>query len=305
MTSPGGTSTSKLKAASPRWLLRAANASTRAFALSTVRSRRGPDFLIVGSKRGGTTSLFNYLIQHPGILGTYPRLRAKKSTDFFFGNGPTHLFWYRSNFHSEIFRTMRTRELGYRPLACEASPYYIWDPRVAAKVCAFDPGMKAILVVRDPVRRAWSHYHERVQNGVEPLTFAQALTFEDNRLEGEVERMLEDPRYHSTAHDWYSYRTRGEYLPQIQNWLQHFDRDQLLVLVSEDLYSRTQPTIDDICRFLEIPTFTVPSISAFNATWRTQEGVPQSEAVKLRRHYARHNRALGDFLGRELTWSND
>lgn len=302
MTPPRILSTSQLKSVSPRWLLHAADMSTRTFALSTVRLRSGPDFLIVGTKRGGTTSLFNYLIQHPGILGTYPRLRAKKSTDFFFGNGKSSERWYRSHFHTETYRAVQARTLGYRPLGFEASPYYIWDPRVAPQVRAFNPSIKAILLVRDPVRRAWSHYQERVQNGVEPLTFAQALAVEDDRLGGEVERMLENPGYHSTAHDWYSYRSRGEYLPQIQNWLAHFDRDQLLVLRSEDLYTQTQTSIDDICRFLEIPTFAAPTFKAFNATWRTHADVPRSEAAELSRHYADHVSALEEFLGKELAW---
>lgn len=294
--------TTALKTRTPRWALKAADLSSRMVAATTAGDRMGPDFLVVGTKRGGTTSLFNYLIQHPGILGTYPRPRAKKSTQFFFADRSHTPRWYRSNFHSETYRRMLRRRLGFRPLGFEASPYYIWDPRVAYQAHLFSPNLKAIVLLRDPTRRAWSHYQERVQNGVEPLSFAQALEVEDDRLRGEIERMRRDPGYHSTAHDWYSYRARGEYLSQLQNWHSVFPREQLLVLRSEDLYTRTQETIDEVCSFLDIPTFALPAKGPFNATWRTRDDVPAGEAELLRSHFSTHNQALELYLGRPMGW---
>lgn len=291
-----------VKAHIPRWALRTADLSSRTVAVTTVGDRKGPDFLIVGTKRGGTTSMFNYLIQHPGLLGTYPRPRSKKSTQFFFADRSHTVRWYRSNFHSETYRRVLRGRLGYRPLGFEASPYYLWDPRIALQAHRFSPGLKAIVLLRDPTRRAWSHYQERVQNGVEPLTFGQALDVEADRLDGEIERMLADPSYHSTAHDWYSYRTRGEYLAQIQNWHSVFPREQLLILRSEDLYTRTQEVIDEVCTFLDVPTFVLPAKGPFNATWRTRDDVPATEADLLRSHFSTHNRALESYLGRSMGW---
>lgn len=292
----------RLKAASPRWALKAADVTTRAVALGTALDRPGPDFLVIGTKRGGTTSLFRYLVQHPGILGTFPRMRAKKSTDYFFAGNSSSEVWYRSHFHSETYRKKIARRIGYRPLGFEASPYYVWDPRIAGRAKELDPSLKAIVLLRDPVRRAWSHYQERVQNGVEPLTFAQALDAEDDRLEGEVERMIEEPSYHSTAHDWYSYRTRGEYVPQLENWHACFPREQLLVLRSEDLYAQTQAVYDTVCDFLGIPRFDLPSRTPHNATWRTRDDVPDDSARELRQHYVSRNSSLEDYLDIEIAW---
>lgn len=293
---------STLKARAPRWLLDGADASTRALALATVGDRPGPDFLVVGTKRGGTTSLYNYLMQHPGILGTFPRLRSKKSTNFFFADRPRSNLWYRSHFHTQTFRRVLESRLGYRPLGFEASPYYIWDPRIAPRVHDLYPHLKAVVLLRDPVRRAWSHYQERVQNGVEPLTFDQALNVENARLMGEVERMSADPHYHSTAYDWYSYRRRGEYLSQIQNWHVHFPMDQLLILRSEDLYARPQQVVDDVCTFLGIPRHPLPDARAFNATWRTRSSIPAAQESLLREHYSGHNRDLEDYLRTGFGW---
>lgn len=294
--------TADLKARSPRWLLDTADRTTRTIALATAVDRPVPDFVIAGTKRGGTTSLFNYLLQHPGLLGTYPASRGRKSTDFFFADSTESSRWYRSHFHSETYRRLRRRSLGYRPLGFEASPYYMWDLRVAAKASELVPNLKSIFILRDPVRRAWSHYQERVQNGVEPLSFADALDAEPARLAGETERMATDPGYHSNAHDWYAYRSRGEYLPQVTNWHSSFPADQLLVLRSEDLYTSTQDVMDQICSFLGVPAFVLPSTTAHNATWRTRDQVPEAQAHDLRLHYRPHNQALADYLGRPLEW---
>lgn len=296
------TQSDRLKRLAPRWALDVADVATRGVALATAADRPFPDFLIVGAKRGGTTSLFNYLAQHPGILGMYPQVRGKKSTDYYFaGKGQTSR-WYRSHFHAETYRKIMARRLGYRPLSFEASPYYIWDPRIAPEVARSAPETRAILLLRDPAKRAWSHYQERVQNGVEPLSFADALGAEEQRLEGELSRMLADRNYHSTAWDWYSYRSRGEYLGQILNWEANFPREQLLTLTSEQLYQDTQATIDKVCTFLSIPSFTLPITRAYNATWRTKESAPAAETESLMNHYRPHNEALESHLGHSLPW---
>ena len=292
----------ELKRRTPRWVLDGADAATRAFALATASRRPFPDFLIVGTKRGGTTSLFNYLVRHPGVLGMFPQIRGKKSTDFYFADRQHQDAWYRSHFHTDAHRRLLERQIGYRPLSFEASPYYMWDPRIAAAVAARAPATKAIVLLRDPVKRAWSHYQERVQNDVEPLPFREALLAEDRRLSGELERMLEDPTYHSSAWDWYSYRSRGEYVDQLDMWAEHFPAEQILVIFSEELYSNTQATMDLVCDFLMIPTFEMPTTRAFNATWRTKEGIPESDAVALRAHYQSYNQRLSERIDRQLPW---
>lgn len=291
-----------MKARVPRWALDATNTVSRTAGLATAFDRPMPDFLIAGTKRGGTTSLFNYLVQHPGILALYPQLRGRKSTDFYFADSGRSERWYRSHFHTETYRRLLARRLGYRPLSFEASPYYIWDPRTAAKVAALAPSTKTILLVRDPVARAWSHYQERVQNRVEPLGFEEALAAESDRIDGELSQMLSDPHFHSTAWDWYSYRSRGEYLGQILTWVEHFPREQLLVLPSEDLYSDTQGTVDAICAFLGIPRHQLPKTKPYNATWRTKDAPPEAAAAQLAAHYEPHNSALEEYLGRPLNW---
>lgn len=294
---------SDLKAKTPTWVKDIANTGTRGWAYLTAGDRPMPDYLIIGCKRGGTTSLFNYLVRHPGVLHMYPQVRENKSTDYFFKPNGHSERWYRSHFPSERYRRGLERTLGYRAQAGEASPYYVWDPRIAGKVRAAAPDVRSILLLREPVRRAWSHYQERVQNGVEPLTFAQALDAEDARLEGELERMAADPAYYSAAHDFYAYRERGNYAPQIRNWLASFPKEQLLVVFAEDLYTDTQGTFDQVCDFLSLPRIQMATTKSFNATWRTKGLPPAPEADRLRAFYEPLQAELAELVGRPLPWA--
>ncbi len=301
-TGPHMSTMMQLKERSPRWVKDAANATTRRYALATVSQRTLPDFLVIGTKRGGTTSMFNYLMLHPGVLGLFPQSRHRKSSDYFFKNQHENDAWYRSHFHTKAFRALKARQLGYAPVAGEASPYYMWDPRIAAKAYAVNPRLKAIALLRDPVERAWSHYQERTANGVEPLSFEDALSAEDDRVAGELERMSADTTYYSTPHDWYTYRSRGIYLPQVQNWRSVFPDDQLLVLRSEDMYADVQGVCDRISDFLGIPPSPLPTTRTFGAGRRST--MPEGARAQLQEFFAPHNAALEEYLGRPLGWSS-
>lgn len=291
-----------IKDRSPRWAKDAADAATRRYALATVRWRARPDFLVIGTKRGGTTSLFNYLMLHPGILGLFPGSRGKKSSDYFFKQRHHGEKWYSSHFHTSAYRHLLERRLGYAPVAGEASPYYMWDPRIASEAFDVNPQFKAVALLRDPVERAWSHYQERVANGVEPLSFEDALAAEDARLAGELERMSADERYYSTAHDWYAYRTRGLYLSQLQNWRSVFPEGQLLVVRSEDMYADVQRVFDQVCEFLGVPPYRLPTTRTFGSSWRSSR-MPEGARAELTRYFRPHNQELEEYLGRSLGWS--
>lgn len=294
------TSFISIKDRSPRWARDAAIIATRGFGRATARTRRVPDFLVIGTKRGGTTSLFNYLMMHPGVLGLYPRPRLQKSTDYFFKRFDRGEQWYRSNFHTQAFRDRLAGRLGYEPRSGEASPYYVWDPRVAQRAYDVNPDIKAVMLVRNPVERAFSHWQERVHNGVEPLTFEQALDAEEARTAGELERMRADPLYYSEAHDWYTYRSRGIYLPQLEHWTSVFPAEQLLVICSEDMYADVQGTFDRVSAFLGLPPHRLPTTKTFNASQRLP--MPEAAREELTEFYAPHIRALSDHLGRPLIW---
>ncbi|MFT4108331.1 sulfotransferase family protein [Propionicimonas sp.] len=294
---------STLNSISPQWIKNLANSTTRGWAWLSAGDRPLPDYLIIGCKRGGTTSLFNYLVDHPGVLRMYPLSRGLKSTDFFFKRAGHTVRWYRSHFPSETYRRRLAGQLGYRPVSGEASPYYVWDPRVAARVKSVAPQAKCILLLRDPVKRAWSHYQERRENNTEPLSFAQAIDAEDARLDGELDRMLADPEYYSEAWDFFSYRQRGVYAPQIRTWLEHFPREQLLVIYAEDLYRKTEETFGEVCDFLGIPRARMATTQGYNSMPGSKDKPPQDVVDALRDFYRPQVAELEELVGRPAPWT--
>lgn len=289
-----------VKDLAPRWVKDVANATTRQYAVSTSRWRPWPDFLLVGTKRGGTTSLFNYLLQHPGVLGMFPQARGLKSPAYFFERYALGDRWYRSHFHTETYRRGVARQLGYRPSSGESSPYYLYDPRIAERVGTTMPGVKVIALLRHPVKRAFSQYQDNAKNGVDPLSFEDALAAESSRVDGEVARMLAEPNYYSYAHDFFSYRDRGVYLPQVERWYDALPAEQLLVLPSEAFYADEQAVFDKVCAFLGLPGYELPAKKRLNhvpapriedATWEA-----------LSEFYAPHNAALAERLGPDFRW---
>ena len=180
---------------------------------------RLPDFLIVGAQRAGTTSLYDYLCSFPQVASA-----AQKEVHYFdlqLQRGPS---WYRAQF-IEAPGT----------ITGEASPYYLFHPLAPARAAELVPRAKIVVVLRDPIERAYSHYHHEVRCGFETLTFADALRAEPERMAGEEARILDGVDDPQSSHRHHSYLSRGRYLEQLERWREHFPADQVLIVRSEDL----------------------------------------------------------------------
>ena len=254
-----------------------------------------PDFIILGTQKGGSTSLYVHLMQHPQIMGV-----ARKELHFFdykFWLGP---WWYRTNFPTKAALRRRSAELGRPVLTGEASPYYLFHPRAPRRIARVVPRVKLIALLRNPVDRALSHYHHEVRGGRETLSLEQAIGQEPERLEGEVEKILRRPMYRSLAHQRYSYCARGVYVDQLQAYDRHFDRDQMLVLKSEDFYERTQEVYSRVLGFLGLNPFTLPDLQPRNAgQYKKKDTALEAE---LYDYFEPHNQRLYDHLGEDLGW---
>lgn len=292
--------TARAKDRSPRWVKDVANAATRAYAVRTADRRHLPDFLIIGTKRGGTTSLWNYLIQHPLVMPMFPASRGLKSPWYYYVNYARGDRWYRSHFATERELDRVEARHSVRPVTGEACPYYMYYPPVPERVRARTPDVKIIVTLRDPVKRAYSHYWERVGEGVEDLSFEDALAAEPERLRGEREKMAADPLYYSRAHDFYSYRDRGVYRPQLEQWFSVFPRERFLIMAAEDLYRDEQAAVDRVTEFLGLPAHPLRAAQRHNHL----PAPPMNERTKaeLADFYRPHNKALFELLGEEYDW---
>jgi hypothetical protein len=181
----------------------------------------------------------------------------------------------------------------------EASPYYIFHPAVPDRVVASIPDVKLIVVLRDPVQRAYSHYHHAVRNGWDPLTFEEAIAAEPERLAGEVPKLI-DPNYASFAYQNLSYVKRGEYVDQLLAWRRRFDQERLLVLRSEDLFTDPRAVLNETLAFLGLDAIELASYPHHNLGGYTDLAPATRE--RLEDHYRPFNRRLYDLLGRDFGW---
>jgi len=258
--------------------------------------QRGPEFVIIGAKRGGSTSLYNYVLEHPGIAPLFPSRQHIKGIRYYdnrYALGPN---WYRSHFPIE-----NPGRPAIRPLICgEASPYYLFHPLAAERLARDFPDVRVIVFLRDPVERAYSHFKERTHHDGETLSFEEALAAEESRLRGEAERIVAEPGYLSAEHEHHSYLAQGRYLDMLPRWFGLFPREQFHIGVSEEFYTDPDRHVNDVWKFLGLPPHRLQSRVRHNYL-PAAEMAPDTH-VRLRDALVDHNRALSDLLGRPLPW---
>ncbi|UQU66628.1 sulfotransferase domain-containing protein [Couchioplanes caeruleus] len=290
----------RLKNAAPQGAREGLRSALVRYGEHTSARRPLPDFLIVGTKRGGTTSLWRYLVQHPLVPRLFPAWNTKTS-HYFEENWSRGQAWYRSHFPTERQRAALERRYGAPPKVGEAAPLYMFHPLVADRVADLMPQVRIIVLLRDPVERAYSHWKERRGEGVEPLGFAEALAAEQERTAGERERLIAEPGSVSEAFDWYSYRARGRYLEHLEPWLARFPREQMLFLPSETLYRDPAGTYARTLDFIGLPPHELESYDVFND--RPSKGMDPAVRAELTAYYRPFNAALAERLGLSLAWA--
>jgi hypothetical protein len=273
----------------------AAKAVWSGYARLTSRGRVLPDFLIIGTQRGGTTSLYKYLVQHPNLSHA-----LTKEIRFFDLNYHRGLPWYRSRFPSRRRSEMSGRRRGAEPMVGEASPDYLFHPLAPARVAHDLPEAKLIVLLRNPIDRAFSHYWHQVKRGHETLSFPEAVAAEPERLAGELDRILSDPSYVSYERHHHSYLARGIYVDQLAAWLELIPRGRFLIERSEDFFSDPAVVFKRVLAFLGLPAFDLERYRTFNA--HSEDRMSPDTRLRLEEYFAPHNRRLEGLLGREMVW---
>jgi hypothetical protein len=183
----------------------------------------------------------------------------------------------------------------------EASPSYLFHPLVPERVARMLPNARLIALLRNPVDRAFSHYQHEVALGREQLSFEDALAQEDERMRGELDRMLGDPAYFSHAWWNYTYAARGRYAEQLERWFAAFPREQLLVLLTDDLAADTAGTYRRVLEFLGVDQ---RGLDSYPRIFEREYGeMEPGTRARLEGEFAEPNRRLTELLGRELPWS--
>ena len=261
---------------------------------ATSTARVLPDFLVCGAQRCGTTSLFKALCRHPLVTG--PTLR--KGVHYFDTGYHHDLDWYRSHFPMRA--TLRARRGRPRVRVVESSPYYLFHPLAAERIARDLPEVRVVVILRDPVERAYSaHAHESAR-GFETESFVRALELEPLRLAGEEERMSADPHYRSYSHQHHGYVARGHYVDQLVRMEKHLGRDRMYVVDHADLFDGTARALAEIERFLGLPPG--PGLAPGRHNVRARARMPEGLRSELRAGFADSDSRLATWWGRTPSW---
>ena len=272
-----------------------------------------PSFLIIGAQKAGTTALYYYLAGHPSIAPS-----AEKELTFFapeiFANWPQHprhpilwsgdraalddpemyrraLAWYHGNF--PLPHSLRGR------LTFEATPEYLYYPRAAQRIFAYNPQMQLIVLLREPVQRAFSAWNMYQRFGeYRPLIYAPRR--ETRAFEDAIHEEIAQIRAGSAPLEP-GYVQRGMYFDQLRRYLGLFPARQLLILDSRELYSRPREVIHHASRFLGLPIFEPEGLEPMHLGDYIG-AIPPGARDELRAFYAPYNHALYEFLDRDFGW---
>jgi len=241
-----------------------------------------PDFIIVGGQRCGTTSLYNNLISNPDVTPA-----TQKEIHFFDNNYHKGLSWYKDKFKESL-------------CTGEATPYYIFHPHSLRRISNDIPNVKIIILLRNPVERAYSHYWLAVRHKNEHLSFEDAINEEDVRLKDEFDKMINDESYYSFVHQRFSYLSRGKYIFQLKNVFKYFKKNQIHIVGSENFFNEPSNTLKQISKFLEISDNYKFPIKVYNKG----NNPPMNKDIqkKLEKYFANFNEELYSFLEKDFGW---
>ena len=238
-----------------------------------------PDFVGLGTQKGGTTTLHRLLGQHPGVY-----VPARKEIHFFDKNYGAGEHWYREHFQ----KAQPAQRCG------DITPFYLFHPDVPRRIHKHLLNARLIVLLRDPVERAISQVFHAQRRGFEPLPVDEAFAAEQDRL------ATGDP-YSFQKH---SYISRSRYLEQLDRYEALFPREQLLILRSEDLFSTPERIWRELLSFLELKPMDWPgALPRANAGDGLGDRVDPALRQQLRQQLAETVAGVRSRYGIEWEWS--
>jgi hypothetical protein len=235
-------------------------------------------FIVAGVQKGGTTALFDYLGDEPSLS-----LSREKEVHFFDDEA---IDWARPDYgaYHASFPPFDGRPRG------EATPIYLYWPRSLERIEAYNPAMKLIVMLRDPVERAWSHWKMEYARGAETKAFAWCIR------EGRQRLFQAEPW---GVHREFSYVERGFYGEQMERLYGLFPREQVLVLKAEELRGEPGPVLGRVRAFLGLPEGPSPPPREVHVGREMDYGaaISDQDIAHLRAVYARDAARLADLTG--------
>ena len=253
------------------------------YRVATAPLRRLPDFIIIGAQKSGTSSLYALLSQHPQLT-----LSRRKEVHYFDWHFDKSLDWYKTWFPINVGK-----------LTGEATPIYMFHPEIAKRIKKTLATDKFIVILRNPVDRAYAHYNMVCQKGFEDLSFEEALEAEDERIQVGLEE-IKDSNF-SLTYQRYSYVHRGYYAEQLKRWREFHKEESIHIVFYEELIKYPSDVYNGICKFLNIETVNDVELPHYNA--HAYPDMHGDTRKMLTQRFTQPNNELENFLGREVPWS--
>lgn len=273
----------------PRVIAGPLKGAVKGYRRLTARYRTLPDFLVIGSRKCGTTSLYEYLTEHPCVL---PAL--SKEIFYFSHHHARGELWYRRNFPLRAEQRFWSMRRGSRVLTGEATPSYFNDPAVPDRVRQTNPAVKLAVMFRDPVAAVYSAY----QFGIARGTYTAARVPFRDLVESELARLERDP----TATDGGAMLLpRYVYADHLERGYDVFPREQILLMCLEWFAAAPQEQFDRLTDFLELDRQTGRSFAPHNVN--SYRVLDPDLRDRLREFYRSHNERLADLTSLAFPWS--
>ncbi len=259
----------------------------------TARWRLRPSFVILGAQRAGTTTLYRVLSEHPAVA----RPTVSKGIGYFDLRYDRGLRWYLGHFP---LAWVARRRHGPQATTFESSGYYLFHPLAAERIARDLPGVKVVVMVREPVERAYSAHRHELARGFETEDFETAVMLEEERTAGEAERIVADPSYASFSHRHHSYLARSRYSEQIDRYLQHLGPDRVYVVDADVFFADPVGEFDRLRSWLGLPAWQPAKVEQWNARPRTP--MPEALRARLERYFEPYDARLAEQMGRTPSW---
>jgi hypothetical protein len=274
-----------------RQLKRPFDAAKHAVPSAWRRATRGmrvlPSAVIVGAQKAGTTQLFAHLLTHPRVM---PGVR--KEIDYFSRNAEKSVEWYRSQF------PLRATVSKRRAHVIDGSPSYMAIPQALRQMHDVLPEARVIVILRDPVSRAFSHYQHRKTRRLEMRSFEEAV---EDELRTNEYLPTRGAALSADAPKMWEYVARGYYALQLELLLSLYPSDRVLVIDSAELFADTSGTCNLVFDFLGIEHCHVQVDKVYNKGYYREQVEPRV-MERLRAHYRPYNLMLQSLLGQQFSW---
>lgn len=169
------------------------------------------------------------------------------------------------------------------------------------------PQVKLIALLRNPVDRAYSHYQHTSRRRIESLSFEDAIAREEERLSDVFMTMMQNEHYYDPREHLYSYLSRGIYVEQMKIWFNHFPKEQILILSSEDLFANPSKVFKKVLKFLDLPEWELENYGTYNhdsnKIYRKYPEMDASTRKSLTDYFKPHNERLYEYSGTNFGWN--